>query len=123
VPRVEYDKLTDDRLGEPSAVVRARAEAARRMQHARFGADSEHELRTSSQLRKTARIFSNAGMGPAEVGERCRLDDAGKALFCTLISFPSIPISPCKPSFRVFVPGASSAGSSAWSSAVHSLLG
>jgi len=29
VPRVEYDKLADDRLGEPSADVQARVEAAR----------------------------------------------------------------------------------------------
>ena len=28
VPRVDYDKLTDDRLGESSAEVRARVEAA-----------------------------------------------------------------------------------------------
>jgi magnesium chelatase family protein len=30
VPRVEYEKLADDRLGEPSASVRERVEAARR---------------------------------------------------------------------------------------------
>ena len=28
VPRVEYEKLSDDRLGEPSAAIRARVEAA-----------------------------------------------------------------------------------------------
>jgi magnesium chelatase family protein len=28
VPRVEYDKLSDDRLGEPSAAIRGRVEAA-----------------------------------------------------------------------------------------------
>ena len=28
VPRVEYEKLSDDRLGEPSAVIRERVEAA-----------------------------------------------------------------------------------------------
>ena len=36
VPRVEYDKLTDERLGEPSASVRARIERAREPQKARF---------------------------------------------------------------------------------------
>jgi magnesium chelatase family protein len=36
VPRVEYDKLTDDRLGEPSANVRARVERAREIQRQRF---------------------------------------------------------------------------------------
>jgi len=29
VPRVEYEKLSDDRLGEPSAAIRKRVEAAR----------------------------------------------------------------------------------------------
>jgi len=29
VPRVDYEKLSDDRLGEPSAKVRERVEAAR----------------------------------------------------------------------------------------------
>ena len=36
VPRVDYEKLSDDRLGEPSAVVQARVEAARERQRARF---------------------------------------------------------------------------------------
>jgi magnesium chelatase family protein len=36
VPRVEYEKLTDDRLGKPSANVRTRAEKAREMQQERF---------------------------------------------------------------------------------------
>jgi magnesium chelatase family protein len=29
VPRVEYEKLTDERLGKPSADIQARVEAAR----------------------------------------------------------------------------------------------
>ncbi len=36
VPAVKYEKLSDDRLGEPSAVVRARVEAAREIQRKRF---------------------------------------------------------------------------------------
>jgi magnesium chelatase family protein len=36
VPAVKYEKLSDDRLGEPSAVVRARVEAAREIQRRRF---------------------------------------------------------------------------------------
>jgi predicted ATPase with chaperone activity len=32
VPRVDYDKLTSDRLGEPTEQVRARVEAARAVQ-------------------------------------------------------------------------------------------
>src|SRR5512137_637624 len=36
VPTVKYEKLSDDRLGEPSAVVRVRVEAAREIQRRRF---------------------------------------------------------------------------------------
>ena len=66
VPRVEYDKLSDDRFGEPSAAIRERVEAARQRQRERF-AESE-------------RLLCNADMGPAEVREVCQLDDAGKGL-------------------------------------------
>src|SRR5512145_522800 len=36
VPRVEYEKLSDSRLGEPSANVQARVETARQIQRQRF---------------------------------------------------------------------------------------
>jgi len=73
VPRVDYDKLTDERLGEPSARIRERVEQAREMQQQRFagaigGADG------------TVTLLCNADMGPAEVREHCVLDDAGKSL-------------------------------------------
>lgn len=66
VPRVEYDKLSDNRLGETSATIRARVEAARDRQRARF---------------KDARgVTCNAEMRPAEIREFCELDAAGQAL-------------------------------------------
>jgi len=73
VPRVDYDKLTDERLGEPSVDIRARVEVARERQRERFagatgGPDGTVTLRT------------NADMGPAEVREHCAVDDAGKSL-------------------------------------------
>jgi magnesium chelatase family protein len=65
VPRVEYEKLTDERLGEPSADIQARVEAARERQRRRFdGTD----------------LLSNADMGPSEVRTFCQIDDAGKSL-------------------------------------------
>jgi magnesium chelatase family protein len=70
VPRVEYEKLSSDRLGEPSAQVQARVEAAREHQRARFAGD-EHGLST------------NADMRPAEVRLYCQLDEAGRALMKT----------------------------------------
>jgi magnesium chelatase family protein len=65
VPRVEYEKLSDDRLGEPSDCVRERVEAARERQRRRF----EGTGRTT-----------NAEMGPGEVRKYCKLDEAGEAL-------------------------------------------
>jgi magnesium chelatase family protein len=71
VPRVEYDKLTSDRLGEPSANVRARVEKARAVQRQRFaGVEATHGTP----------LQCNADMGPTEVREFCRLDDSGKSL-------------------------------------------
>ncbi len=65
VPRVDFDKLTDDRLGEPSAAIRARVEAARARQRERFaGAD----------------LVCNADMGPRDVRLFCTLDETGRAL-------------------------------------------
>ncbi len=65
VPRVDYDKLADRRPGEPSAQVRARVEAARERQAARFAGSA-------------CRL--NSDMGPAEVRAHCRLDEAGERL-------------------------------------------
>jgi magnesium chelatase family protein len=65
VPRVEYEKLTDDRLGEGSEDIRARVERAREVQQRRFEGTA---------------LRCNADMGPAEVREYCRVDQAGRSL-------------------------------------------
>jgi len=65
VPRVDYDKLTDERLGEPSSAIRARVERAREAQRERF-ADTE--------------LSCNADMGPTEVRQICKLDETGRGL-------------------------------------------
>ena len=65
VPRVDYDKLSSDRLGEPSEAIRERVEGARTLQRERFQGTS---------------MVCNADMGPAEIREYCSLDGAGKAL-------------------------------------------
>ena len=65
VPRVEYEKLTGAAEGEDSETVRRRVESARELQAQRFASQSIH---------------SNAEMGPAEVWEHCRLDDAAQGL-------------------------------------------
>jgi magnesium chelatase family protein len=65
VPRVEYEKLTDERLGEPSGAVRERVEGARERQRERFGGTG---------------MRGNADMGPGEVREFCVVDEAGRSL-------------------------------------------
>jgi magnesium chelatase family protein len=66
VPRVEYAKLADDRAGEPSATIRARVQAARDRQLARF-----HDA---------PQLVTNADMGPADVRIYCKLDTTGQNL-------------------------------------------
>jgi magnesium chelatase family protein len=65
VPRVEYDKLTDDRLGEPSSSVRSRVEHAREAQRQRFNGPN---------------LLANADMGPIEVREHCSLEAGAQGL-------------------------------------------
>lgn len=71
VPRVDYEKLASDRLGEPSEKIRARVENARSIQRIRFGV---------GQNGGSPRMQVNADMGPAEVREYCELDESGKQL-------------------------------------------
>jgi magnesium chelatase family protein len=71
VPRVDYEKLSGDRLGEPSRVLRERIEAARRLQHERFTG---------------TRLACNAKMHPAEVRKYCALDDAGRSLMKSAVN-------------------------------------
>ena len=66
VPGVEYDKLTGEEVGESSARVRERVGEARERQLRRFD--------------ETPAIRANADMGPAEVWEHCKLDDAAQGL-------------------------------------------
>jgi magnesium chelatase family protein len=76
VPRVEYDKLSEDRLGEPSAAVQARVEAARQRQRVRFGVGATH----------ASPIHCNAGMRPAQVRENCQLDETSNSLMRTAMN-------------------------------------
>ncbi len=71
VPRVDYEKLADDRLGEPSARIRERVERARAIQRERFAHTP---------------LSTNADMGPAEVREFCPLDPTSKSLLKAAMS-------------------------------------
>ena len=65
VPRVDYQKLTDERLGERSEAIRVRVEQAREVQRERFAGMP---------------LSCNAGMGPTEVRTICQLDETGRGL-------------------------------------------
>lgn len=72
VPRVEYEKLSDTRMGESSSKVRARVEAARDRQRARFTLNSG--------------VSCNADMRLAEVRQFCLLDAGGTSLMKSAMS-------------------------------------
>ena len=69
VPRVNYEKLTTTRQGEPSRIVRERVAASRERQVQRF-----------AKRGAGARLLTNADMGPSEVRTYCPLDEAGQRL-------------------------------------------
>ncbi|HOQ69069.1 MAG TPA: YifB family Mg chelatase-like AAA ATPase [Anaerolineaceae bacterium] len=71
VPRVDYEKLSDARLGEPSAVIRTRVESARQIQRERFADTS---------------LTSNADMHPAQVRQYCSLDESCRGLMRTAMN-------------------------------------
>ncbi|MBN2554728.1 MAG: YifB family Mg chelatase-like AAA ATPase [Anaerolineales bacterium] len=65
VPRVDFEKLTGDRQGETSDVIRDRVERARTRQRARY---------------PTETISCNVDLGPGEIRDHCRLGEAGMTL-------------------------------------------
>jgi magnesium chelatase family protein len=72
VPRVDYAKLSSARLGEPSADIRQRVQAARELQIQRFS-HSPH-------------IVCNADMRVAEVRQFCQLDEPSDNLMRAAMS-------------------------------------
>jgi magnesium chelatase family protein len=65
VPHIDYEKLTDKRLGETSDKVQARVTKARERQLKRFSG---------------TKLTSNAEMTPAEIREFCHIEDAAQSL-------------------------------------------
>jgi magnesium chelatase family protein len=74
VPRVEYDKLSDQRTGEHSKVIQERVESARQYQRERF--DGRQELHSTC----------NADMRPAEVRKFCSLDSTSQSLMQSAVN-------------------------------------
>ena len=67
VPRVDYEKISGDRMGEASESIRKRVQAARNIQQQRF-ANSQSD------------IICNADMRVGEIRQFCKLQDEGAAL-------------------------------------------
>jgi magnesium chelatase family protein len=74
VPRVDYEKLSGDRMGETSDSIRARVQAARNIQLARF-ANNE-----------STHIVANADMRVGEIRQFCKLQDEGQSLMRAAMS-------------------------------------
>jgi magnesium chelatase family protein len=83
VPRVEYDKLSDRRLGESSSVIQARVESARERQRLRF---KIHATSPKIDSNSPGAITCNAEMRPAEVRQYCNLDEASRSLMKAAMS-------------------------------------
>ncbi len=65
VPRVEFEKMNDNRVGESSDAIRQRVETARQLQRERFNGTT---------------VACNSEMRPAEIRKFCLLDETGSNL-------------------------------------------
>ncbi|HUE99006.1 MAG TPA: YifB family Mg chelatase-like AAA ATPase, partial [Anaerolineales bacterium] len=73
VPRVDYEKLSGDRMGESSDTIRARIQVARNIQNKRFSTSSSD-------------IVANADMRVGEIRQFCKLQDEGQSLMRAAMS-------------------------------------
>jgi magnesium chelatase family protein len=78
VPRVDYEKLSADRVGEASASIRARVQTARNIQQARF--PNHQSTNYQSTNYQSTDIICNADMRVGEIRQFCRLQDEGQRL-------------------------------------------
>ena len=74
VPRVDYEKLSGDRMGESSESIRARVQAARDIQLKRFSKNGSSD------------IICNADMRIGEIRQFCKLQDDGQTLMRAAMS-------------------------------------
>jgi len=73
VPRVDYEKLSSDRVGETSASIRGRVQAARDIQIRRYSSTRNSNI-------ESLNIMCNADMHLAEIRKFCKLDETGENL-------------------------------------------
>ncbi len=74
VPRVDYEKLSGNKVSETSETIRQRVQAARNNQQTRFTNPN------------SSNIVSNADMRIAEIRQFCQLQDEGQSLMRAAMS-------------------------------------
>ena len=79
VPRVDYEKLSGDRVGESSQSIRQRVQAARDIQTKRYSS-----IRNSSN--ELSNIVCNADMRVGEIRQFCKLPEEGQSLMRAAMS-------------------------------------
>ena len=78
-----FQKLSDDRRGEPSAAIRERVEGARARQMARFAGIGRPTAAAQRFTAAGTAPTTNADMGPTQVRDFCAVDEAGRQLLGT----------------------------------------
>jgi magnesium chelatase family protein len=90
VPRVDYEKLSGDRVGESSESIRARVQAAWNIQTKRYS-----PVRTMSNIRTSStelsNIVCNADMRVGEIRQDCKLQDECQRLMRAAMSQLILP--------------------------------
>jgi magnesium chelatase family protein len=76
VPRVDYEKLSGDRMGEPSECIRARVQGARNIQQARF----TNPKSLFSNNGSSTDVICNADMRVGEIRQHCKVQADGQSL-------------------------------------------
>ena len=79
VPRVDYEKLSGNKVSESSESIRQRVQAARNIQQTRF-------TKPQSTKSQSADIVSNADMRIGEIRKFCHLQDEGQSLMRAAMS-------------------------------------
>ena len=82
VPRVDYEKLSGNKLGESSETIRKRVQTARDIQHNRFTNPST----SSGQRPQSTDVLCNADMRIGEVRQFCQLQPEGQSLMRSAMS-------------------------------------
>ena len=73
VPRVDYEKLSSDRVGETSEAIRARVQTARNLQIKRYSS-------TRNSNTEYSNIVCNADMRVGEIRQFCKVGEEGQRL-------------------------------------------